>query len=86
MRRAVVLVSYELVPVLGVWDRVVGVARWAYDNDVVRQSNPDIRSIPSVGSGTDVNMEALLKLKPDLVLTWTFKPELIGSWRSGALK
>ena len=76
VRRAVLLISYDLVPVLGLWDRVVGVARWAYDNDVVQQSNPDIRSIPSVGSGTDVNMEALLKLKPDLVLTWTFKADL----------
>ena len=40
VRRAVFLISYDLVPVLGTWDRVVGVARWAYDNDVVRQSNP----------------------------------------------
>ena len=75
VRRAVFFVLYDLVPVLGVWDRTVGVARWAYDNDVVRQSKPDIRSIPSVGSGSDVNIEALLRLKPDLVVTWTFKPE-----------
>ena len=69
--------AYELVPVLGVWDRVVGVARWAYDNDLVTQSKPDIRSIPSVGSGSDVNIETLLRLKPDLVVTWTFKPEQV---------
>jgi len=75
VHRAVFFVLYELVPVLGVWDRTVGVARWAYDNDLVTQSKPDIRSIPSVGSGSDVNMEALLRLKPDLVVTWTFKPE-----------
>jgi iron complex transport system substrate-binding protein len=86
VKRAVFLVSYDLVPVLGVWDRVVGVARWAYDNDVVRQSNPHIRSIPSVGSGADVNMEALLKLRPDLVLTWTFKPELIRYMEERGLK
>ena len=75
VKRAVFLISYELVPVLGVWDRVAGVGRWAYDNDLIRQSKPDIRSIPSVGSGTDVNVEALMKLKPDVVVTWTFKPE-----------
>ena len=86
VKRAVFLISYDLVPVLGVWDRVVGVARWAYDNDVVRQSNPAIRSIPSVGSGTDVNMEALLKLKPDLVLTWTFKPEIVRFMEERGLK
>jgi len=77
VKRAVFLISYELVPVLGVWDRVAGVGRWAYDNDLVRQSKPDIRSIPSVGSGTDVNVEALMKLAPDVVVTWTFKPELV---------
>ena len=86
VRRAVLLISYDLVPVLGVWDRVVGVARWAYDNDVVQQSNPDIRSVPSVGSGTDVNMEALLKLKPDLVLTWTFKSDLTRYMEERGLK
>jgi iron complex transport system substrate-binding protein len=77
VKRAVFLISYELIPVLGVWDRIAGVGRWAYDNDLVRQSKPDIRSIPSVGSGTDVNVEALMKLKPDVVVTWTFKPELV---------
>jgi iron complex transport system substrate-binding protein len=86
VKRAVFLISYDLVPILGVWDRVVGVARWAYDNDIVRQSKPDIRSIPSVGSGTDVNMEALLKLKPDLVLTWTFKPDIIRYMEERGLK
>jgi iron complex transport system substrate-binding protein len=77
VRRAVFFVAYELVPVLGVWDRVVGLAKWAYDNDLVTQSKPDIRSIPSVGSGSDVNIETLLRLKPDLVVTWTFKPEQV---------
>ena len=78
VKRAVFLISYELVPVLGVWDRVAGVGRWAYENDIIRQDRPDIRAtIPSVGSGTDVNMEALMKLKPDVVVTWTFKPELV---------
>ena len=77
VRRAVFFVLYELIPVLGVWDRTVGVARWAYDNDLVMQSKPDIRSIPSVGSGSDVNIETLLRTKPDLVVTWTFKPEQV---------
>ncbi|MGD0487253.1 MAG: ABC transporter substrate-binding protein [Syntrophorhabdales bacterium] len=78
VKRAVFLISYELIPVLGVWDRVVGVGRWVYDNDLIRQVKPDIRAtIPSVGSGTDVNVEALMKLAPDVVVTWTFKPELV---------
>lgn len=78
VKRAVFLISYELIPVLGVWDRVVGIGRWGYESDLLKAARPDIRhTIPSVGSGTDVNMEALLKLKPDLVLTWTARPEAV---------
>jgi iron complex transport system substrate-binding protein len=44
----------------------------------VLATKPDIEArIPSAGSGTDVNIEALLKLKPDVVLTWTYKPESV---------
>jgi iron complex transport system substrate-binding protein len=76
VRRAAVLQLYEFLPALHAWDRVAGVGRYAYENDLMLASRPDIaKSIPSVGSGTDINMEALMKLKPDLVITWTFKPE-----------
>lgn len=76
VKRAVFFQTYEFIPALGVWDRVVGVGRYAYTNDLVKAARPDIfRTIPSAGSGTDVNIEALLKLRPDLVITWAFKPE-----------
>lgn len=78
VKRAVFFISYELIPALGIWDRVVGIGRWAYDNDLMKATRPDIEKfIPSAGSGSDVNIEALLKLKPDIVLTWTFKPETV---------
>ena len=78
VKRAVFFITYELIPALDIWDSVVGIGRWAYDNDLMRATKPDIANIiPSTGSGTDVNIEALLKLKPDLVITWTFKPETI---------
>jgi iron complex transport system substrate-binding protein len=76
VRRAVMLQLYEFVPALHAWDRIAGVGRFAYDNDLVRATRPNIaKSIPSIGSGTDINVEALMKLKPDLVITWVFKPE-----------
>lgn len=76
VKRAVFLLTYELIPALGIWDKVVGIGRWAYDNDLMKAVRPDIkRSVPSAGTGSDVNIEALLKLKPDLVITWTYKPE-----------
>ena len=70
VKRAVFLISYELIPVLGVWDRVAGVGRWAYDNDLIRQAKPDIAASPSVGSKNYVNVETFMKLAPDVVVTW----------------
>ena len=87
VRRAVVLQLYEFLPALNCWDRVAGVGRYAYDNDLLLVARPDIRTrFPSVGSGTDLNMEALLRLRPDLVITWTFKPENVQFLQDRGLK
>jgi len=76
VRKAVFFQTYEFIPALGAWDRVAGVGRFAYTNDLIRAVKPDIaRTVPSMGSGTDINIEALLKLRPDVVVTWAFKPE-----------
>ncbi len=77
VQRVVFLQLYELLPALDIWDKVVGVANYVYRDDLVRQAKPDIESIPSVGSGSDVNVEAVMQLKPDLVITWAWKPESI---------
>ena len=76
VKRAVFFQTYELIPALGIWDNVVGIGRYAYNNDLMKAVKPDIeKTIPSAGSGTDINMEALLRLQPDLVITWTYNPE-----------
>ncbi|AFM28052.1 ABC transporter substrate-binding protein [Desulfomonile tiedjei] len=76
--RAVVFQTYELIPALGIWDKIVGVGRYAYSNDLMVAARPDITStIPSAGSGVDVSAEVLMKLEPDVVITWTFQPEAI---------
>jgi iron complex transport system substrate-binding protein len=86
VKRAVFFIAYELIPALDIWDKVVGIGRWAYDNDLMRATRPDIEKIPSAGSGSDVNMESLLKLKPDIVLTWTSKPETVRFMEEKGLK
>ncbi len=87
VKRVVFFLTYELIPALGIWDKVVGIGRWAYDNDLMKATKPDIKkTIPSTGSGSDVNIEALLKLKPELVITWTFKPETIRFMEEKGLK
>ncbi len=76
VKRAVFFQTYELIPALGIWDNVVGIGRFAYQNDLMRAVKPDIeRIIPSAGSGTDINIESIMTLKPGLVITWTSKPE-----------
>ena len=75
--RVVLLECYELAACLGAWDRVVGISHYAYDNDLLQRMVPQLRQIPSPGSGFDINTEALLALKPDLVVTWSRKPETV---------
>ena len=78
VNRAVFFETYELIPALDIWDKAVGISRYAYSNDLMKAAKPDIKkSIPSAGSGFDVNMEALLKLNPELVITWTSNPQNI---------
>lgn len=74
-RRVVLFEAYEAAAALGGWDRVVGISRYAYDNDLLRRTLPCLHEIPSPGSGFDFNIEALLALKPDLVVSWSRKPE-----------
>jgi len=78
VHRAAILQTYELIPALGIWDNVVGLGRHAYANDLIKATKPDVaKVIPSPGSGDDINIEALLALKPELVITWTYKPESV---------
>jgi len=68
--RVVLFECYETVAALQAWDRVVGISRYAYDNDLLQRVVPHLWQIPAPGSGFDVNVEALLALKPDLVVSW----------------
>jgi len=78
VRRAVLYETYELLPVTGTWSQVAGISRYAYDNDLLLALKPDLpRRIPAVGSAMDTNAETLLKLKPDVVLTWVVDPQVV---------
>ena len=80
VRRAVVVITYELIPALGIWDQVAGVSRWAEEEcDLYRtlvRTKPELKR-PHVGVGTDVNIESVLALNPDLVITWAYNPKAI---------
>jgi iron complex transport system substrate-binding protein len=87
VRRAVFFETYELTAALGVWDRIVGISRYAYKNDLMLAMKPDIaETIPSAGSGFDINIETLLRFRPELVVTWTYNPESIRFMEEKGLK
>lgn len=86
VRRAVLYETYELLPVTGAWDRVAGISRFALENDLLRALKPDIaRTVPSVGSAMDVNAEALFRLRPDVVVTWSVNPDSVRFLRARGL-
>ena len=87
LNRVVVFQTYELIPALEIWDKVVGLGREAYDSDLMRATKPDLsNTVPAVGTGADVNIEVLLKLKPDAVITWAFKPDSVKFMEERGLK
>ena len=76
VNRAAIFQIYELIPALGIADKIVGIGSYAYDNDLMKAAIPDIKNtIPCAGNGVDLNIEALLKMEPDVVITWTFRPD-----------
>jgi iron complex transport system substrate-binding protein len=77
VKRAVMYETYELLPVTGAWSQVAGISRYGHDNDLLQAVYPDIRRIPDAGSAMDTNAEVLLKLKPDVVFTWTVDPQVV---------
>ena len=76
VKKAVLLSLYELIPVLDLWDNVIGLNRWAFDNTVLKRC-PRLEGIPAVGTGIEINAEAILALHPELVITWSYRPEVV---------
>jgi len=80
VKRAVIVITHELIPAMNLWNQVAGVSRWAEENcdlyKAIVRENPSLKK-PTVGAGTNVNVEAVLKLNPGLVITWTYNPDTI---------
>ncbi|RLI89059.1 MAG: ABC transporter substrate-binding protein [Archaeoglobales archaeon] len=71
VERAVVLAGQvaELMYCWGNFDKVVGITRWAEKNPVLAKFT-NLEEVPVVGSGRDPNVEAIISLKPDIVITY----------------
>ncbi len=77
VKRMVSLITYEIVFALKCDSNLVGIGRWAYDNSFIRAIKPDVKNIPSPGTGLDINVEYLLTLDPELVVTWTMREDVV---------
>lgn len=86
IRKGVYMTYYEAIPALDAWDKVVGINRFAYKNPLMHASNNSIENIVSPGTGSEINIETLLRLKPDVVFTWSYKPELVSFLENKGLK
>ncbi len=76
-RRVVLYEAYELAAALQPWDRVAGISTYAKENDLLQRLWPNLAGLATPGSGFVVNVEALLALQTDLVVTWSRKPEAL---------
>jgi len=75
--RVVLYEAYELAAALNPWERIAGISTYARENDLLQRLLPGLQAIPTPGSGFVINIEALLALKTDLVVTWSRKPESV---------
>ncbi|MCS7279845.1 MAG: ABC transporter substrate-binding protein [Thermodesulfobacteriaceae bacterium] len=80
VKRAIIAITPELIPALDIWNQVVGVSDWAEKTCSVYKAfvfNKLKAKKPTVGTGTNLNVEAILKLNPDIVITWSYNTEVI---------
>ncbi len=75
--RVVDLISYVTDLSFGVMDKLVGVSKYAKTNILIKAAYPNITNIPSPGSSFSLNIEELTALKPDLVIIWPYKPDVV---------
>ena len=75
-RRVVAYEAYEILPALGVTDRLVGISRYAKARPFLHRLIPGLDALPAPGTGFSVELERLVTLRPDLVLTWAWRCEV----------
>ncbi len=71
INRAVIMVGEvaELLYSWGEWDKVVGVNRWIKDNPLLSKL-VNFENIEIVGTGGKPNIERIVSLRPDIVITY----------------
>lgn len=72
--RVITLGGYdaEIMWLIGAQDKIVGIASWMAEKSYYGMCMPELTELPTVGSGTTIDFEAVLGLNPDLVITWHY--------------
>jgi len=89
VKRAVVIVGYEIIPALKAENQVIGVSRWAVNLcDLYKKL---VKRYPwleknQIGTGVDLNIETIFKLHPDLIITWTYQKNMVDFLTSHGFK
>ena len=90
VKKAVIIMAPEFIPAFDLWDQVVGVSYWVYkEYKFFSYIKPDWKkNVLPVGSGMGryINIETLLKLKPDIVITGPFYPYVVKFMEKQGLK
>lgn len=87
VKRACLLVTYELIPALKIRNQVVAIGKWAYDDPIMKATVPDLNDIPSPGvGGPGVNVELLKKLGTELIVTFRVPPEELNFLEAKGIK
>lgn len=73
-KRAIFLSGESWVYALKIRDKVVAFSDLAKKNPVLLKIDPGVANIPSVGDMSKINEEAILSLKPDLIVLWDEPP------------
>ncbi|PAF47506.1 iron ABC transporter substrate-binding protein [Helicobacter sp. 12S02634-8] len=80
INRVIYLGSYAEVPaMLGIWDKVVGMADYGFKSDIVKATATNLSQIQKLSDDhyAALNIEALKKLSPDLIITYVGNPQSI---------
>jgi len=87
VKRACLLVTYELIPALKIRDQVVAIGKWAYDDPILKATVSDLNRIPSPGvGGPGVNVELLKKLGTELIVTFRTPQEELNFLEAKGIK
>ncbi|PAF49840.1 hypothetical protein BKH41_00620 [Helicobacter sp. 12S02232-10] len=76
----------ELPAVLGIWDKVVGLDEYAFRIDVNQINNPYLENIYKINSATLGNIEKILQLSPDIIISSTRSVQNINFGKKFGLK